>query len=206
MQRSLSKKSQLSDWQALLTLQQQKCTCLQTQSTPQYKFISFADAADDAHAGLAIYNHLYAMLGTTAPVPSPSCYSFDCVRGRLCQPSGAHWSAYNPHYDPGPPPPPKDPNHQGGVITNSTSRQPTPAGLLEAAPISQNRPPVRRRNHWRAPPQSLAIQSAHEIHLRPTTSFPPGGATHSTQIAQSPQNPIPFRRRRRHVDRAYRPN
>lgn len=44
-----------------------------------------------------------------ATSPKAVYYTFDAVRGRLCEPSGMHWSAFNPDYDPGPPPPPKIP-------------------------------------------------------------------------------------------------
>ncbi|KAG5652280.1 hypothetical protein H0H81_005540 [Sphagnurus paluster] len=80
-----------SNWEAILSPQQ-----------TEY-------AANDAHAGFLIYERLMTMANAMDKVPSPAYYSFDCVRGRLCEPTGMHWNCYNPEYDPGPPPPPKAP-------------------------------------------------------------------------------------------------
>ncbi|KAG6869170.1 hypothetical protein C0993_012269 [Termitomyces sp. T159_Od127] len=64
-------------------------------------------AANDAHAGFVLYQRLSAMAKAMSKVPKPVYYSFDIVRGCLCEPSGMHWNCHNPDYDPGPPPPPK---------------------------------------------------------------------------------------------------
>lgn len=64
-----------------------------------------------------------------AKVPKPSCYSFDAIRGRLCEPSGAMWIPYNRDYDPGPPPPPRPPKPETSAVTNqypSHAPAPTP--------------------------------------------------------------------------------
>lgn len=39
--------------------------------------------------------------------PETKYYTFDCVRGYYCEPSGLPWYPVNPRYDPGPIPPPK---------------------------------------------------------------------------------------------------
>lgn len=43
------------------------------------------------------------MAQSMATIPKPVYYKFDAVRGRLCEPSGMYWAAFNPDYDPGPP-------------------------------------------------------------------------------------------------------
>ena len=45
-------------------------------------------------------------------MPSPpdvTWYSFSIFNGNLCDGQGVPWEAKNPNYDPGPPPPPRDP-------------------------------------------------------------------------------------------------
>lgn len=69
----------------------------------------FPDAGNDAHSGYIVYKKLIMMSKLMATSPKAVYYTFDAVRGRLCEPSGMHWSAFNPDYDPGPPPPPKIP-------------------------------------------------------------------------------------------------
>lgn len=63
--------------------------------------------SQDAHAGYSLYNRLSPLIHTMQKPPEPSCYTFDAIRGRLCEPSGMTWSPFNPDYDPGPPPPPR---------------------------------------------------------------------------------------------------
>jgi len=41
-------------------------------------------------------------------MPPAKYYTFDCMRGYYCEPSGLPWSPVNPNYDPGPLPPPSD--------------------------------------------------------------------------------------------------
>ncbi|KAJ6604301.1 ribonuclease H-like domain-containing protein [Mycena vulgaris] len=64
-------------------------------------------ASNDGHAGYALYMKLSRMLSTMAKTPNPTCYTFDAIRGRLCESSGMTWAPFNPDYDPGPPPPPR---------------------------------------------------------------------------------------------------
>jgi len=64
-------------------------------------------ASNDGHAGYTLYMRLSSMLNTLPKKPNPTCYTFDAIRGRLCESSGMTWSPFNPDYDPGPPPPPK---------------------------------------------------------------------------------------------------
>jgi hypothetical protein len=70
---------------------------------PHSRYIT--DACNDAHAGYVIYNKLMLMAQSMTTIPKPVYYKFDAVRGRLCEPSGMFWPAFNPDYDPGPPPP-----------------------------------------------------------------------------------------------------
>ena len=70
------------------------------------------DAANDAHAGYVIYSRLITM-SQHMPDPnmlSPRYYSFSVVNGSLLDYLGlSGWSPENPYYDPGPPPPPREP-------------------------------------------------------------------------------------------------
>jgi len=66
-------------------------------------------ASNDGHAGYTLYMRLSSMIHTMAKTPSPTCYAFDAIRGRLCESSGMTWAPFNPDYDPGPPPPPRLP-------------------------------------------------------------------------------------------------
>lgn len=63
-------------------------------------------AANDAHAGYAVYTRLMSMMASTLLKTDTKYYSFDSIRGRLCDPSGVTWMPFNPNYDPGPLPPP----------------------------------------------------------------------------------------------------
>lgn len=57
-------------------------------------------------------------------VPKSVYYTFDAIKGDLRDPSGIHWSPYNPDYDPGPPPPlqpPKAPTTRDIIRANATS-------------------------------------------------------------------------------------
>ncbi|KAF7339954.1 Werner Syndrome-like exonuclease [Mycena venus] len=64
-------------------------------------------ASNDGHAGYTLYTKLSPMISSLEKPPHPSCYTFDAIRGGLCEPSGLTWIPFNPDYDPGPPPPPK---------------------------------------------------------------------------------------------------
>ncbi|KAL1720689.1 hypothetical protein EV715DRAFT_196627 [Schizophyllum commune] len=67
-------------------------------------------AANDAHCAWLLYARLRTLITTMAKPPKPVCYTFDAVRGRLCEPSTtAEWVPANPDYDPGPPPPKLEP-------------------------------------------------------------------------------------------------
>lgn len=67
-----------------------------------------SDAGNDAHAGFIVYSRLAELMTAMTITPEREYYSFDCVGGFLRKPSGAHWFPYNPNYDPGPLPPPKN--------------------------------------------------------------------------------------------------
>jgi len=64
-------------------------------------------ASNDGHAGYTLYMKLHPTIPSMQKPPHPSCFGFDSIRGRLCEPSGLTWTPFNPDYDPGPPPPPK---------------------------------------------------------------------------------------------------
>ncbi|KAJ7456651.1 ribonuclease H-like domain-containing protein [Mycena latifolia] len=84
-------------------------------------------ASNDGHAGYALYMKLSCMIPTMSKPPNPTCYTFDAIRGRLCESSGMIWSPFNPDYDPGPPPPPKQlPAPSAGP---STSTRPTASSI-----------------------------------------------------------------------------
>lgn len=97
---------QRSNWEQPLNPSQ--CTCTSVCSTRSLAHSFLPDAANDAHAGYAIYSRLHSMAQAMDPVPLPTYYSFSLVEGHLRDSSGIlPWQAHNPHYDPGPPPPPK---------------------------------------------------------------------------------------------------
>ena len=68
----------------------------------------YLDAANDAHSGFTLLNHLSTMIGSVSPPPLPAYYTFDLMFGYLYHTSTAQptrlWQAHNPNYDPGPPP------------------------------------------------------------------------------------------------------
>ncbi|KAJ7129986.1 ribonuclease H-like domain-containing protein, partial [Mycena crocata] len=78
-----------SNWENLLSVEQQEY------------------ASNDGHAGYILYMKLSSMILTTPKLPDPTCYTFDAIRGRLCEASGTTWLPFNPDYDPGPPPLPR---------------------------------------------------------------------------------------------------
>ena len=72
--------------------------------------LTFVDAANDAHCAWLLYARLRTLLSAMAKPPKSICYTFDAVRGRLCEPTTtAQWAPANPDYDPGPPPPKPEP-------------------------------------------------------------------------------------------------
>ncbi|TFK41333.1 ribonuclease H-like domain-containing protein [Crucibulum laeve] len=89
-------------------------------------------ASNDAHSGYIIYKKLLEMAKSMAAIPESVCYTFDSVRGRLCEPTGMQWHPRNPNYDPGPPPPiraPKEPK-----VANVTVHAESPH-VVQAAPV-----------------------------------------------------------------------
>ncbi|KAJ8596470.1 ribonuclease H-like protein [Rhizopogon salebrosus TDB-379] len=87
-------------------------------------------AANDARAGYVIYTRLIAMARYMANpnTLSPRHYSFSVVNGSLLDHLGvSEWSPENPYYDPGPPPPPREPkvrNNKGPPTSPATSANP----------------------------------------------------------------------------------
>jgi hypothetical protein len=73
------------------------------------------DASNDAHSGFTIYSRLIQMAKTMDPVPETYFYSYNVFRGIFCTNSGNLWKPINPYYDPGPPPPPRDPSLKKGA-------------------------------------------------------------------------------------------
>ncbi|KAJ7169533.1 ribonuclease H-like domain-containing protein [Mycena filopes] len=104
-----------------------------------------------ASNGLALYTRLHLMLTAMDNPPNPNCYTFDAVRGRLCEPSGIAWVPYNPDYDPGPPPPPKDAsessNRPNGVSSRPRKRPfaPETSSDPSAQPVLTDHVKGRRR-------------------------------------------------------------
>ncbi|RDB28430.1 Werner Syndrome-like exonuclease [Hypsizygus marmoreus] len=141
-------------------------------------------AGNDAHAGFVIYERLAAMALSMEKIPKPAYYSFDAVRGRLCEPSGMHWMSYNPDYDPGPPPPPKPPKPptardiRRAAAASTFSTISSPSGTLVMATSA------RYSEHQTIiPQQSFSSQAGSHIAL-------------SSSEIQSPPQPYPTRGRR----------
>ncbi|KAG2156486.1 ribonuclease H-like domain-containing protein [Suillus bovinus] len=113
---SLAKgKVQRSNWELRLSLVQQEY------------------AANDAHAGYAIYTRLIA-LARDMPNTDPYYYSFSVVNGLVLDHLGSsQWIPHNPYYDPGPPPPPKEPKEKE---KNKTPRAPTSSVVSQATTSS----------------------------------------------------------------------
>jgi len=106
-------------------------------------------AANDAHAGYVLYVRLLAMLHAMpkGKVPKPSYYSFDAIRGRLCEPSGIMWNPYNPAYDPGPPPsppPPRPPKAETSAGQAKAASVPTTTAPRKPHPRVSKGPFVQR--------------------------------------------------------------
>ncbi|KAJ7655160.1 ribonuclease H-like domain-containing protein [Mycena polygramma] len=103
-------------------------------------------ASNDGHAGHALYMRLFPMISTMQKPPHSTCYTFDSIRGRLCEPSGMTWSPYNPDYDPGPPPPPRvaaAPRRSSVPPIEtlaSTSAVPIPSSSLSGSGFRRKRP------------------------------------------------------------------
>jgi hypothetical protein len=104
--RQLSKgKTSWSDWQSILSSTQQECLSPNSAVFFCTHFRDMTDASNDAHAAYVIYTKLIMSSQSMTTIPKSVYYTFDAVRGRLCEPSGMYWSAFNPDYDPGPLPP-----------------------------------------------------------------------------------------------------
>ncbi|KAJ7293238.1 ribonuclease H-like domain-containing protein [Mycena rebaudengoi] len=100
-----------------------------TRSNWENKFLDAEQQeSTTGHAGFTLYTRLSEMLATMSKIPSITCYTFDAIRGRLCEDSGMSWSPFNPDYDPGPPPAPK---LVPGTTSGSTSLQHGNSGQLK---------------------------------------------------------------------------
>ncbi|KAJ7785958.1 ribonuclease H-like domain-containing protein [Mycena metata] len=88
-------------------------------------------ASNDGHAGYTLYTRLQLMVRAMDDPPNPRCYTFDVVRGRLCESSGMTWAPFNPDYDPGPPPPPRpvpaSESSSSHTVTSSRPRRRPPS-------------------------------------------------------------------------------
>ncbi|KAJ7666462.1 ribonuclease H-like domain-containing protein [Mycena rosella] len=129
-------------------------------------------ASNDGHAGYALYTKLSRMIPAMSKPPSPTCYTFDIIRGRLCEPSGMTWSPFNPDYDPGPPPPPKPvpartSSSTGPVLSSSG----TSSGLKR--PLAPDSSPVRSNKVGKAGNRDDSTQS---VKPRPKRRPRPRGA------------------------------
>ncbi|KAK0505965.1 ribonuclease H-like domain-containing protein [Armillaria luteobubalina] len=134
-------------------------------------------AANDAHAGYAVYSHLRALdLERETPVKQ-SYYSFDAIRGRLyCIPTpipeqtpSSHddlwglsttylneWFPRNPEYDPGPPPPPKTPK--------------TPEEQADSSKDTSVKPPRKDKGYYkRKRPNRRAVYPTSSVATTTTT-------------------------------------
>jgi len=114
-------------------------------------------AANDAHSSFWIYTRLSRMANAMSVVPDPDYYSFNCVSGRICDPSGMLWHPANPDYDPGPPPPPRPPRPPGK--DKEARRQPvasTSAGSGSTAPLASGSSQRPFASTPTAPTQSTA--------------------------------------------------
>lgn len=78
------------------------------------------------------------MMPSLPTQPHVKCYTFGSIRGCLYDPSGAIWRAFNPNYDPGPLPAPREPKppKKRDLGTNTTADKPdhiTPAAMTPFA-------------------------------------------------------------------------
>ncbi|KAJ7102264.1 ribonuclease H-like domain-containing protein [Mycena belliarum] len=94
-------------------------------------------ASNDGHAGYALYMKLSGMLPAMPNPPNSTCYTFNSIRGRLCESSGLTWAPFNPDYDPGPPPPPRPvpvPGPSAGSSSSHRGPGPTPSSSGSSRP------------------------------------------------------------------------
>ncbi|KAG1757304.1 ribonuclease H-like domain-containing protein [Suillus lakei] len=107
-------------------------------------------AANDAHAGYAIYARLIAMARDMSDTVFPYYYSFNVVNGFVLDHLGiSQWIPHNPNYDPGPPAPPKEPKEK-----KKTSRALTSSAVSQttASSGSSLQDGISMRNDGRGPP------------------------------------------------------
>lgn len=150
-------KVQRSNWTNELDDLQQDCTrspALTSYNATAYRLLLLTDAANDAHAGFVIYEHL-SELAQSLPadkIPKKIYYTFDSIGGSLLEPSAGiksfsavkYWSPENPDYDPGPPPPPRPPKPPkfptaSHVVDTSTPATPGVGGAnLYHGPLFNN--------------------------------------------------------------------
>ena len=64
--------------------------------TPPALIVTSTDAADDANAGLAVLQKLYAALSSITPPPDETLYVFRLSRGRAETATGAPWPPPRP--------------------------------------------------------------------------------------------------------------
>ncbi|KAF8807243.1 ribonuclease H-like protein [Phlegmacium glaucopus] len=142
-----------SNWEAMLSEAQQEY------------------ASNDAHAGLILYRKFETLLPLLPTHPKRMWYSFDVVDGQLCQPDGTRWHAFNPDYDPGPPPPPRLPREVKASMIITTESNGEASSATKARRNDNRSQPYRPRWPERNP------------HLAPSTSqqSPAVGASGSTQ-------------------------
>jgi len=85
--RKLAKgRAQTSNWEVELTTQQKEY------------------AANDCHSSVAVYRTLIQRALILDRAPEEEWFTFDAIKGILRDVEGRPWFAFNPFYDPGPPP------------------------------------------------------------------------------------------------------
>lgn len=157
-------------------------------------YVHLADAANDAHAGLIIYERLMAMRESMVVVPKAVYYTFDAVRGRLCEPSGAQWSAYNPNYDPGPPPPPRFPKASNvTLVDGSTATAMAQTGFISMPALAASPSDSDRNTNSYFSQES---SRANEVDPQPATTYGHANDSPTTTTGFPARRPHPSSRSR----------
>lgn len=180
-----------SNWENYLDSSQQECTQLSqlipgltVAQTPAMvcqdspRSLGPILTSSDGYAGYTLYTRLSRMVPSMQKPPLPRCYTFDAIRGRLCEPTGMTWAPFNADYDPGPPPPPRPESSvsTGAAATSSEPfkgfRSKRPRAPQAGSPPSVRPPPTLARNQEAGDtvPTPVVKQKRHRIRPRkPTT-------------------------------------
>ncbi|KAF8640505.1 hypothetical protein AX17_000167 [Amanita inopinata Kibby_2008] len=98
-------------------------------------------AGNDAHASFYLYIKLDRMKDIMEITPESECFTFNCIEGRLREPSGTLWFPYNPEYDPGPVPP-----KQNATVTPEGTVGINGAQLQNTALVESKMVPITHRS------------------------------------------------------------